>query len=101
LVGTKYDHFNTFSADEQEEITRQVCFVPFTKLSLALQQDVILMLNRIDHTAGQEVFKSDESTSDLLLDFSLYQRSKDFQNRSLKGELRSDAQSHFSARVVD
>ncbi|GAA6016123.1 hypothetical protein JCM11491_000675 [Sporobolomyces phaffii] len=23
LVGTKYDHFNTFSADEQEEITRQ------------------------------------------------------------------------------
>ncbi|SCV69356.1 BQ2448_2376 [Microbotryum intermedium] len=24
LVGTKYDHFNTFSQDEQEEITRQV-----------------------------------------------------------------------------
>ncbi|GAA5843112.1 hypothetical protein JCM5353_007201 [Sporobolomyces roseus] len=23
LVGTKYDHFNTFSSDEQEEITRQ------------------------------------------------------------------------------
>lgn len=24
LVGTKYDHFSTFSHDEQEEITRQV-----------------------------------------------------------------------------
>lgn len=26
LVGTKYDHFNTFAPDEQEEITRQVSY---------------------------------------------------------------------------
>lgn len=30
LVGTKYDHFNTFSQDEQEEITRQVCLLLFS-----------------------------------------------------------------------
>lgn len=29
LVGTKYDHFATFSIDEQDEITRQVRYQSF------------------------------------------------------------------------
>lgn len=37
LVGTKYDHFNTFSQDEQEEITRQVRLVTlFVRMSCSL-----------------------------------------------------------------
>jgi hypothetical protein len=64
LIGTKYDTFAGFPREEQEEITKQA-----KRFSKAMHAPLV--------SAAECDFESTADVSDLLLDISFHQRSKD------------------------